>query len=249
MKNLIYLIFSSVLIVSCEFSVTTAKLSDSKVCGDLNSTDGCADDVLIFEEVPDTIFAVSKLINAPKGTEVRYYWYQFLDEDFVLLDSISYKSQNTNELLHSHIATSGLPLGKYRVVTRIIADNRDQIVKDFELAIPEGISMGMSRIGNSVNEFGKVNNVKANLGEEDRTVYFSSFLYNLPAKALINIQFKDMSDGKIVKELTINNGDQDEEAILLRANLNRDQIELNPGYHQIIINVEGESFTTSYIIL
>lgn len=249
MKKLIYLLVWSVFVVSCEFSATTAKITESKICSDFNSSTGCKEEMLVFDEIPDTIFAVSKLRNAPKGTEVRYYWYQFLQGDYVLLDSVSYKSQHSSELLHSFIATSALPLGKYRVVTRIMADNRDEVVKDFELAIPEGISMNMARIGNSVNEHGKVNNVKVNLGEEDRMVYYSAFLYNLPANATINIVFKDMSNGKIVKELAINNGDEDEEVILLRANLNRDAIKLDPGYYQIIVTIEDKTFETSYIIL
>jgi hypothetical protein len=249
MKRKLFYGLVGVLLISCEFSVTTAKLTESKVCGTISSSAGCDEDVKVFTEIPDTIYAISKLSNAPKGTEIRYYWYQFLQGEYTLLDSLSYKNEHSSERIHSHIRTDLLPLGKYRVVTRIMADNRDEVVKDFELAIPEGIGMSMARVGNNVNEHGKVINQKANLDENDRMVYYSSFLYNLPANAMISVVFRDMSDGKVVKELNIQNGDEFEEAILLRANLNRDEIHLKPGLHQISIGVEGETFETNYIIL
>ena len=249
MEKLVYFLLCVLLISSCEFSATTAKITESKICGSLNAEAGCENNVDVFHEIPDTVFVTAKLRNAPKGTEVRYYWYQFLQGEYILLDSVSYRSEHSSELLKSYISTQSLPLGKYRVVTKIMSDNRNPITKDFELVVPDGISMHLARIGNSIDEFGKVSQVKTNLSEEDRIVYFSSYLYNLPANALINVVFKDMSNGKIEKELNIKNGADAEDVILLRANLNRDQVDLKSGYHQNIVSINGESFGSGYIIL
>lgn len=233
---------------SCEYSITTANISSVRVCGSLNS-DGCKEDVGIFEELPDTVYVVSRLKNAPEGTEIRYYWYQFLEDDYILLDSVSYTSEKSSELIHSYILTNALPLGKYRVATRVVANNRKAIVKDFEFKIPDGITLHMPRIGSEINEHGRVSKIINEFGPSDDMVYFSSFLYNIPANQEIKIYFKDLRTNKVYKELNVKGGEVEEEVLLLKANLNKGQTHLNPGKHQIIITIEDREFTYEFTVI
>jgi hypothetical protein len=248
MRKSIFLIGLLASLFACEMSVTTARLSNLQLCSELTEKGACVQDVNEFEMQPDTIYVTGSLSNAPKGTEIRYYWYQILDDEVFLLDSVSYKSQNSAEIVRSFITTANLALGKYRVAAKIIADNREQWVRDFEFKRPHGISMNMDNIGTWAEENGRVTAASPVLKKNDRTVYYSSVLYNLPPNTLITVGFRDVSKNEMVKVLELTNGDEKDDAILLTANLNRDEIDLSTGQHEVVVEIDGKQFATVYTI-
>jgi len=178
---------------SCEFNVSTANIKNSKTCSDVmfEKGKGCIEDISVFEEFPNQVINTLELQNAPKGTEVRIYWFQLIEDKYALIDSVSYTSSETTELLTSTFDGNNLPVGKYKVVSRVIADNKEPVEKLFEIQFPKSPSANMSFIGRSIYEDKRVNELTKVFNDNDSTVYFSTSLYNVPHNTDVHIHFED----------------------------------------------------------
>lgn len=139
MKKNIIKIWATILITlfihGCECSVTTAKLSDAKVCTQLE-TNLCAQDNTIIDSSSDVIYASCILKGAPENTRVKFTWFYYGDTKFEIdhvvlstLDKIG------NIELHSTLSQplNGWPKGVYEVRIEIEDVNKEPLVKQFSI--------------------------------------------------------------------------------------------------------------------
>lgn len=221
MNRLLILSFFSIVFASCEFNATTANIQNSKVCSDVmfESGKGCLEDRNVFEEFPNQVINTLELQNAPKGTEVRLYWFQLIDDKYALIDSVSYISTETTELLTSTFDGNNLPVGKYKVVSRVIADNKEPVEKLFEIQFPTMPSANMSFIGRSVYEDMRVKDLTKVFNDSDSTVYFSTSLYNIPHNTDVHIHFEDENGAQ--KSFSLNTQTISDKKININSNIKR----------------------------
>jgi len=116
--------FSSIF-PSC--SVSTASLSDVKMCSSLNGGN-CSDDVSTFPADVATIHCSANLKNAPSKTKVVFEWKH--DGQSIGKTDVEAESGYIN----STFTPSGiLPSGKYSVTVKIGVDNSTPVTKEFSV--------------------------------------------------------------------------------------------------------------------
>jgi hypothetical protein len=222
----------------CEFKITTARLSNVNVCSSYDGKHGCLEDYTLFSSLPDTIFVSSKLSNAPKNTEIRFHWYQLVDGEEILIDSLRYFNSHNTELIHAHFTTEGKPLGNYLIRARVVADNQKPIEKTYELAFPDHTAIHMSRIGNARNEESKrVTQLSRNFSYADDAVYFSANIYNLKSNANISIYYVHVESGETIDEIHLSAGEEPDEVSLLNSNLPI-SADLKSGNYRVYVHAD-----------
>jgi hypothetical protein len=238
-KRLVAIILLTLsLSTGCEFKITTARLSNVNVCSSYDGKHGCLEDYTLFTSLPDTIFVSSKLSNAPKNTEIRFYWYQLVEGEEILIDSLQYFNAYNTELIHAHFTTDGKPLGSYKVIARVIADNQKAIEKTYELAFPDHTAIHMSRIGNARNEDSKrVTQLTRNFSYSDDAVYFSANVYNLIPHSNISIYYVHVDSGETIDEIHLTAGEEPDEVSLLNSNLPI-TADLKSGNYRIFVQTD-----------
>jgi hypothetical protein len=125
-KSFLVLVFIFNIFTIC--SVSTAKLTEVKLCSSLSSDKSCDVDKSSFPESVDVIYCSAFLKNAPKDTKVTFTW-KHGDE---LLGSADVTSGDA--VLYSNYTTKGsLAPGKYSVTLKVNADNVDPVTKEFTI--------------------------------------------------------------------------------------------------------------------
>jgi hypothetical protein len=131
-------VLSSLTIVGCSFSVSTAKLENLKMCGKVTTNKECASDTSTFAKNTPKLFATADLNNAPEGTKVKIDWKYLGGEAGTAtdIDSINLETKSNMTTITSHLSApnQGLPVGKYEVVMSLDTDNSKPIRKQFSIA-------------------------------------------------------------------------------------------------------------------
>lgn len=224
---------------SCEFNITTARLGNTKICGSYDGKHGCLEDFSSFDWIPDTVFVSSRLQNAPKNTEVRYYWYQVLENEVHLIDSLSYFNKHSTELIYSYFTTNNKPLGTYKVVMRVVADNQKPVEKYYTLDLPTSTAIHQVKIGNQRDESTmQVNEVTSYFTNSDEAVYFSATIYNLKPESPIRVIFHHIESDEIVDEVNLKAGSTPDLISQLNASLPI-SIDIPRGDYHLFIDVDG----------
>ncbi|MFZ5365498.1 MAG: hypothetical protein ACOZBH_04895 [Patescibacteria group bacterium] len=118
------------LAASCE--VSTANLSDIKMCDNAQSLQ-CAQDVTEFTTTTPVIYCTAVLNNAPAGTTVTASWY-YLDEELGgFIDSTTVESEEMTSDLQFSLTkpTNDWPTGPYKVELQINGQGLD--IKEFSV--------------------------------------------------------------------------------------------------------------------
>lgn len=130
-------IASSVALVGCSFSLSTATLENIKTCSVLDHNEQCADDIHSFEQNTPILFATADLKYAPAGTNVTITWNYLGGEAGQAgpIDSVSLKTDSLTTLVTSSLTapTQGWPRGDYEVVFSLNSDNAQPIRKQFSI--------------------------------------------------------------------------------------------------------------------
>ncbi len=136
MKKILFfaIISTGILINSC--SVTSAKLTDVKMCESIEGNT-CGTDVTSFTKDTPIIYCSCVLKNAPDATKVKFSWY-YLEGKEQLIDDVELSSpaSGSNHQMQSSLSkpNNGWPAGSYKVVIQIMeADNRDPVEKKFSV--------------------------------------------------------------------------------------------------------------------
>ncbi len=123
----VVVLFGAVCYMFPACNVSTANLSDVKLCSE-KSGDGCSSDVSAFPVSTATLYCSAVLKNAPSGTKVTFEW-----------------KHDGKELGHADVESAGgsvignmsingaLEPGKYSVTVKLNSDNSTPITKQFTL--------------------------------------------------------------------------------------------------------------------
>ncbi len=130
----LFLIASCVFIMASSCEVSTANLTDVKMC-EIPEGDLCAEDQAEFATDLEEIYVTAVLNNAPEGTQVTFYW-RYLDEDPVVeIDSVTVDIEEVTSSIYSALTAppAGWPTGRYEVELKIHTDNAEPVKKQFEI--------------------------------------------------------------------------------------------------------------------
>jgi hypothetical protein len=116
--------FSSIF-PSC--SVSTASISDVKVCTSLNGSE-CGSDASSFHSDAPVIYCSATLKNAPSDTKVNFEW-KHDGESFGKVDVTS----GSGVVQSSYKPPSTFPPGKYSVTLKLAVDNSTPVTKEFTI--------------------------------------------------------------------------------------------------------------------
>jgi len=120
-------------------SVSTAGISDVKLCVDADSKGICSSDSSTFETTTPEIFLSANLNNAPSGTKVTSSWKYIkgeLGNDPQDIDSVTAEAKEGGSQPYTSSMTSptaGWPKGDYEVTITLSSDNSTPVVKKFSI--------------------------------------------------------------------------------------------------------------------
>lgn len=119
----------------CQCNVSTAKISDAKVCTAL-SGNLCSQDFPVIPSSANEIFASCMMKYSVADTKVKFSWMYYGDTKFEIDNVILDTGDNSGNLeLHSSLSrpTNGWPKGVYEVIIQIQTDNAKPLVKQFSI--------------------------------------------------------------------------------------------------------------------
>lgn len=122
---LVFAVCSFTFLPSC--SVSTANLSDVKVCTSLSGSECSGDNSTMPASTP-VIYCSANMKNAPSGTKVTFTWKKG-SENIASVDL-----ETGSGAIYSNLNTAGsLEPGKYSVTLKINSDNSQPVTKEFTL--------------------------------------------------------------------------------------------------------------------
>lgn len=130
------IIFAASFLVACE--VSTASLSDARLCSDADSDGNCNADSSTFKTTDKEIFLSAQLENAPSDTTVTATW-TYLRGDLgnqQQIDSVNATAKDGGSMpFYSSLTApaSGWPKGDYQVTLTLSSDNSTPITKPFSI--------------------------------------------------------------------------------------------------------------------
>jgi hypothetical protein len=125
----------SIGMTSCNFNISTAKITDVKICDGLIGN-LCEQDNSELPSSVSTIFSSCLLKNATPETKVKFTWIYYGDTKFeidaVMLDT---EDKSGDVELNSSLSrpNNGWPNGVYEVVIQVQTDNSEPLVKQFNI--------------------------------------------------------------------------------------------------------------------
>jgi hypothetical protein len=124
---MLVLVFAvSALIPAC--NVSTANLSDVKLCTEKNSSNICDSDASTFAASTQVIYCSANLKNAPSGTKVTFEW-KHGSESLGKADV-----ETSSGTVVSNFTTGGaVEPGSYSVTVKINTDNATPITREFTI--------------------------------------------------------------------------------------------------------------------
>jgi hypothetical protein len=109
-------------------NVSTANLSDVKLCTEKNSSGVCDSDASTFPASTPVIYCSASLKNAPSGTKVTFEW----KHDGTSMGKADVETSSGT--VSSNFTTNGaVEPGKYSVTVSLNTDNSKPVTKDFTL--------------------------------------------------------------------------------------------------------------------
>ena len=122
---LIFALSTFIVFQSC--SVSTANLSDVKVCTSLSGSE-CSSDNSTIPSASSVIYCSAKLNNAPEGTKVSFTWKK--DNEDIGTANVETSSGSVNS--NWNLQSAPEP-GKYSVTIKINTDNAKPVTKEFTI--------------------------------------------------------------------------------------------------------------------
>ncbi|HRJ85381.1 MAG: hypothetical protein IAE93_13100 [Ignavibacteria bacterium] len=109
-------------------NVSTANLSDVKLCTEKNSSNVCDSDASTFPSSTPVIYCSANLKNAPSGTKVTFEW-KHGSESLGKADV-----ETSSGTVVSNFTTNGaVEPGSYSVTVKINTDNSTPITREFTI--------------------------------------------------------------------------------------------------------------------
>lgn len=133
---ILILVFGGTLVSGgCSCEVSTAKVTDVKICTSL-SGNLCDQDNPVLSITSPTIYASCLLKYSVADTKVKFTWIYY-GETKIVIDTVIFNTGDTlgNVEMHSSLSqpTNGWPKGIYEVVIEVQTDNAKPVVKQFNI--------------------------------------------------------------------------------------------------------------------
>src|SRR5205085_10267585 len=107
-------------------SVSTASISDAKICSQIGSDGACGNDATSFSVSTPVIYFTATLKNAPADTKITFEW-KHNGESMGKADVTT-----GSGIINSTFKSPGtLDPGKYSCTAKINVDNSDAVTKEF----------------------------------------------------------------------------------------------------------------------
>lgn len=130
-----YLMMAVVLATFYGCEVSTARLTDPKICTSL-AGDLCQEDIPKISSQAGELVASCKLKNAPPETKVKFTWMYYGDTK-ITIDDVTLDSGNEGTTMNLNSTLSrpynGWPKGVYEVEMRILIDDKKPLIKQFTI--------------------------------------------------------------------------------------------------------------------
>ena len=130
-KSTTFKFFMAVLVAANIFticSVSTASLSDVRLCASVNSSSECDGEKSTFTEDAPVIYCSAKVKNAPSNTKVSFSW-KFENESLGTADV----ETSSGVVFSTYKSPGTLKTGKYSVTVKINTDNSEPVTKNFSV--------------------------------------------------------------------------------------------------------------------
>ena len=119
----------------CQCNVSTAQISEAKICTSLTAK-LCDQDNPELESSTKTIYVSCRLKYAVEDTNVKFTWLYY-GKTKIEIDNVVFNTgKNMGNLeLHSSLSqpTNGWPKGAYEVVIQVQTDNAKPLIKQFNI--------------------------------------------------------------------------------------------------------------------
>ncbi len=134
MKHKLIIISFLIFLQSCEFNVSSAYISDAKVCTNMEKN-SCDDNQISISSSTKEIFTTATLKNAPKDTKVTITWQYDNHNSWYEIDQVILRNSNENNIISSSLnaPTHGWPLGNYRIIYSLDINNSKPIIIEFSI--------------------------------------------------------------------------------------------------------------------
>ncbi|MBI5869948.1 MAG: hypothetical protein HZB44_03165 [Actinobacteria bacterium] len=132
-----FLMMTALMISAAGCNVSTANLSNVKVCDKIED-EQCPSDMSSLDRETPAFYVSADLDNAPSGTKIKIDWRYLSGEignEPQDIDSVSLTSEEDSNNVQSSLerATEVWPKGEYEVVLTIQTDNAEPIHKKFSV--------------------------------------------------------------------------------------------------------------------
>lgn len=120
---------------SCQCNMSTAKVSDAKVCTSLTGN-LCDQDFTVIPSSANEIYVSCQMKYAVADTKVKFSWMYYGDTKIEIDNVVLDTGSNIGTLeLHSNLSrpNNGWPKGVYEVVIQVQTDNAKPVVKQFSI--------------------------------------------------------------------------------------------------------------------
>lgn len=114
------------IIPSCD--VSTAKLTDIKLCASPDSGGECEGDISSFSTKVQIIYCTAKLKNAPLGTKAAFEWKRG-DKSMGKVDVETSSGVASSNFRPTYV----MEPGRYSVTVKIVVDNSKPVTKEFTI--------------------------------------------------------------------------------------------------------------------
>ncbi|OWY24498.1 hypothetical protein C7N43_05970 [Sphingobacteriales bacterium UPWRP_1] len=137
LKNLTAAVITLVMMLnSCSFNLSTASVTDVRLCEAPDATGNCPADKAQFSPEAPMFYLSCNLNFAPEDTQIKFQWYN-TDGKRYLIDEATLRAGDIGSgstfNVHANLSkpTNGWPKGNYEVVVSLSSDNFKPISKTF----------------------------------------------------------------------------------------------------------------------
>ncbi len=245
MKLIIYLLTILYLIASCSKGI-----SSGRVCAmdeNFDALKGCKTNIETFEGAPETAVYSFIANGVNRDAKVQVQWFYEEGGKYFLVDSFSYYTKLSEEIIMSGMDRNFLPNGNYVIKTKI-KDGED-IYEDEQKFIIQ--SSGKSSavnllVGDVVDPNGLVLHPNVYFDVNHPQIFVSTYIQDAKPNMPISIHFTHKEIGKFSKVFETNTGAKPLPKFLLYAYLPNKNLPL--GEYRVEIILPNATFSAPFFI-
>ena len=225
-------------------------IKKSRVCAleNFDALQGCKSHTNELVGFPETVVHSFRAKGFEENSTVSVRWYFEDAGKFYLIDSFTYYTKESDELVVSGIDRNFLQPGSYVVKIKVKdADQTFESEEHFSIQSNGETIALMLLVGNAIDPTGLVTRPHTYFTINDQQVFVSTFVYDAKPNQDILIRFRQIDvQGGYEKQFSTNVGPNPKSKFLLYANL--PNVDLNLGEYQVEIKIGDVSFVAPFYI-